>query len=187
MTVKIKDIGCNYVILKFEKHDEMKETLLSLIAKAEYKSPHIDVAEVDITKTDWFNSANPDREWFKYLVEPLSKHISKMSEELGYGGFTLNEIWFQQYLESSKHGWHTHSGNYTNVYYLELPEGTPRTVIVEPSTKRHIELEIEEGDLVCFPAFVLHEAPENKSDKRKTIISFNTNLTYPDEFYGKGI
>ncbi len=29
------------------------------------------------------------------------------------------------------------------------------------------------GDLVIFPSTVAHNAPENKSDKRRTIVSFN--------------
>ncbi len=173
--------------MRLEKHDEIKDTLLSLIDVADYKSPNSEVAEVDITKTDWHNSTNPNRPWFQYIKDHITPHMTDMYRSLGYGGFTLNEIWFQQYLSSSKHGWHSHSANYTNVYYVELPEGTPRTVIVEPATKKHIELEVNEGDVVCFPSFVLHKAPENKSDKRKTIVSFNTNLTYPDEFYGKGL
>ena len=32
---------------------------------------------------------------------------------------------------------------------------------------------VKEGDMILFPSSLLHEAPLNKSDKRRTIISYN--------------
>ena len=162
--------------------------MLSLIDNAPYNSPKEDISEVNITKADWYNSRDTNREWFKYLVEPLVEQLKEMYLELGYDGFSINEMWFQQYLENSEHGWHSHSSNFTNVYYLELPEGTPKTQIVSPyDQKTIIEVDVEEGDLLIFPSFTLHKAPINKSQNRKTIISYNIDATYSDNIYGKNI
>ncbi len=80
-------------------------------------------------------------------------------------------------MNSGTHGWHTHSDNYTGVYYLELPDETPKTQIVNPLNQTEIiDLDIKEGDIVLFPSFIIHRAPINKSNKRKTIISFDINI-----------
>lgn len=117
--------------------------------------------------------------------------MSEMLEiynNMGYSGFNVSEIWFQQYLKDSEHGWHIHGGNFTNVYYLELPEGTPKTQIINPYNQKDIiEVDVKEGDLLVFPSYVLHKAPKNISDKRKTIISFNVTVNYSDEIYGKSL
>jgi hypothetical protein len=185
MFLNINKLNCFYSISFFEKHFFYKEELLKKIKYSEYKSPKHKISEVNISKTDWFKSDVLEREWVKLIIKDLSLHISKSYLELGYGGFTLNEIWFQQYLENSEHGWHTHSGNFTNIYYVELPPDAPKTIIIDPYTKQKILLDIKEGDIVTFPSFVLHKTLPNKSKKIKTIISYNTNATYPDEFYKK--
>jgi oxalate decarboxylase/phosphoglucose isomerase-like protein (cupin superfamily) len=180
-------LDCEYIISEFKQHDEIKARLLELISKADYKRPIVDACETNITKSDWHYSKNADREWFNYIKKPLSEHVGLMYNELNYGGYIINEIWFQQYLTDAGHGWHTHSGNFTNVYYLELPKNAPKTQLIEPHTGKIFELDVKEGDVVAFPSFVLHRAPINRSSERKTIVSFNIDATYPDESYGKGI
>ena len=32
---------------------------------------------------------------------------------------------------------------------------------------------VEEGSLLIFPAIILHDVPPNRSDKTRTVISFN--------------
>jgi hypothetical protein len=41
--------------------------------------------------------------------------------------------------------------------------------------------------LLAFPSYVLHKAPKNNSDKRKTIISYNINVAYSDDMYGENL
>jgi hypothetical protein len=42
--------------------------------------------------------------------------------------------------------------------------------------KSIIDLDVKEGDLVTFPAYIIHRSKNNKSNDRKTIISFNTSF-----------
>lgn len=177
----------SYTVKSFTQHEAHKDKTLELISFSNYKSPKIDAAEVNITKTDW-EFSNTNREWLSYLQEPLMSEMFDIYKNMGYSGFQVNEIWFQQYLQESEHGWHIHGSNFTNVYYLELPEGTPKTQIINPYNQKDIiEVDVKEGDLLTFPSYVLHKAPKNNSDKRKTIISFNTNVHYSDEVYGKNL
>jgi hypothetical protein len=175
------------MVKSFTSHNEIKNNLLSLIDNAEYKSPYAEIAEVNITKTDWHNSQQP-REWSSYLNQILMPEMLEMYNGLGYDNFVLTEIWFQQYLKESEHGWHIHGGNFTNVYYLELPEGTPKTQLVNPYNQKDIiEVDVKEGDLLVFPSYVLHKAPKNMSSNRKTIVSFNVEVGYSDNNYGKNL
>ena len=49
-------------------------------------------------------------------------------------------------------------------------------------------VEVEEGDLLFFPTFLVHRSPVIKSNKRKTIISCNIDYMvdreYVNEHYG---
>lgn len=181
-------LDCAYIISKFEFHNKMKSDLLDFIENSNFESPQNIPAEVNITKTDWTWSADMSRNWVQYLAAPLMHQLLPMYKELGYDGFKINEIWYQQYLKNSQHGWHTHSSNFTNVYYLELPADSPKTKLVNGYNQSEvIELDVEEGDMVIFPSFIVHSAPINLSNDRKTIISYNIDATYSENIYGKGI
>ena len=40
----------------------------------------------------------------------------------------------------------------------------------------NISIDISEGDILSFPAFLVHSSRINKSNKRKIVIAFNTDL-----------
>lgn len=186
--MKKQKIECAYIISKFKYHDELKSNLLSLIEKADSRVAEDAEAEVYISRTDWHLSSKFSREWVEYVKAPLLEHTLMVYKELGYDGFTIHEMWFQQYYKNSEHGWHTHSSNFTNVYYLELPIDSPKIKIVSPFNQTEIfELEVTEGDHVVFPSFAVHKSAANKSNFRKSIISYNANATYSNNIYGQGL
>jgi hypothetical protein len=186
--MKKYQLDCAYVISKFKYHAVLKDLLLEQIDQAEFKNPVHSIAEVNISKADWHISSNFNRAWVKTIQESLMEQMLEIYKELGYDGFTLHELWFQQYLKNSQHGWHTHSANFTNVYYLELPTDAPKTQIVNSFNQTEIiEIDVKEGDILVFPSFVVHRTTPNLSNKRKTIISYNTNVIYSDNIYGIGL
>lgn len=185
--MKIYNLNSFYVIKEFTFHKEIKNNLLNLINQANYNNPISKNSEVNISRADWFDSQNMSRGWVQYLKDYLIQDIIDIHKEIGFDGFKINEIWFQQYYNNSEHGWHTHSSNFTNVYYLELPENSPKTLIIDPLDKQKIiELEVKEGDLLMFPSYVFHKAPKNFGE-RKTIISYNLDSTCSDQIYRKNI
>lgn len=186
--MKKYQLDCAYIISKFKYHAELKDLLLEQIENAEYKTLINSAAEMNISKADWHISSDFNRMWVKTIQSLLMEQMLEMYKELGYDGLTVHELWFQQYQKNSQHGWHTHSANFTNVYYLELPNTAPKTQIVNPFTQIDIiEISIEEGDILVFPSFVVHRAPLNTDANRKTIISYNTNAVYSESIYGKGL
>ena len=133
-----------------------------------------------ITSTDWKTPANIERTYFtKYIKDIINKYYTRIAEQLGLKDFNLTKLiihnwWFQKYNKNSTHDWHTHAGShFTNVYFVELPNKENATQI-----KGLKNLNVEEGDLITFPAYWAHRSPINKTDKRKTIISFNTSYEY---------
>jgi len=186
--IKKFHIDCQYLIHKLPEHKKIKNKLLSLIDKAENKRVFDEGSETDISKADWFHAGEfSKREWCEFLKPFLVPVVIEMCKELGFDGFKMWEIWFQQYYNKDSHGWHSHSANWTNVYYLELPENAPKTQIVNPYTKEVLTIDIKEGDILMFPSFILHRAPPIENDVRKTIISYNLDSLYSNEVYGKSI
>ena len=163
-----------YVKNNFEDFIFYKEMLLYYFENAQ------DTPSSNISKSDWGFSTDFNRAWVKWIYPCLSYNLINLTKNMGYSGLSLTEIWFQQYNQNSHHSWHVHGGHYTGAFYVELPEGTPKTQL--KFGEEIIEIDAKEGEIVIFPSFVVHSSPPNNSPHRKSIISFNLNLL--DNFNG---
>lgn len=173
------------IINKFKNFELIKNNILNLINKEQnFKTEYVEISEVNISKSDYHNSFNFNRDWVINLEKDISENLITLCLHLNFFGFKISNIWFQQYYENSEHGWHIHGGaNYSGVFYIEMPEDGPRTEFVNPLTKDTFSLKMNEGDIAIFPAFALHRSPKNKSKNRKTVVSFNFNFAFPDGRY----
>jgi uncharacterized RmlC-like cupin family protein len=181
-------LKCPFIIGRFEQHNELKDKILTAINnQKEFDHLYEEHDAVDITRCDWHTSRfDPTREWVQILMDPLANHLQKVTEKLGYVEFKIQELWFQQYAQTSTHGWHVHGSNWTNVYYLELPEDCPRTQYYIPFDQTTLEeFGVREGDILTFPSFVVHRAPINNSSNRKTIISWNMDTELKPGLYNE--
>jgi len=62
------------------------------------------------------------------------------------------------------------------VYYLELPESEEQTQFFNLLTKKpYSNINIKEGDIITFNAAMPHRSKILLSDKRKTVVVFNSN------------
>ncbi len=183
-------------LTRVENHAEIKDELMSLINDAQAERIVDDNCQwsLDITRCDYNTCVKPEtfgdvmdpswsdqfveRKWVDFLQPHLTPAIDAIYTEMGYHRFKVNKIWFQQYDHGSTHGWHAHTDcQWTSVYYVDLPDDSPRTQILNPFTQHDIQtLEVQEGDVVCFPSYVIHQAPTNKGDKTKTIVSWNSDV-----------
>jgi hypothetical protein len=165
------------IILPLAEHAEIKEELLKLIDAEEAGIPIIQNDTLDITRCDYGASFKP-RVWSDFIKPYILAHKTKVSKDLGYDGFSIHNIWFQQYKEGSTHGWHIHTKcQWTNVYYVDMPEGAPKTQLVNPWNQTDIiTMDVKEGDVLTFPSFVIHRAPANAVIHPKTIVSFNSDV-----------
>lgn len=158
--------------IEFKSHNFIKEILLDFISKTKSYSSNVD----SISSLDWENASDFNREWVIFFLNFWFIEIEEIKNHIGCQSINLQDIWFQQYQKNDSHGWHTHRGNFTGVYYLELSEKSPRTQLIDPFSKREVTIKAKEGDLIIFPSHIKHRAPINNSEKRKTIISWNFEI-----------
>ena len=88
---------------------------------------------------------------------------------------------------------HTHPNSYLSAaYYVKTTKECGKFMIEDPlSVSRHnypiiekktelnvktVGLEVEEGDLLIFPAYLPHKVGMNKTDKDRVVVSFNINI-----------
>lgn len=131
-----------------------------------------------ISNTDWeHNSIN----WYENFLscndkkryqEFIKKHFGK--------NVIIGKTWFNQYYPNSgsDHPFHKHENcNLSNVYLIEMGDKNMRTVLQSPRTGREIIPNVKEGQILIFPSHILHKSPRNFTNKRKTIIAFNSKFT----------
>ena len=174
-------------ISKIPNHLKIKDKILSLIDSSNDStcSPKAkETKKTFISKYDYPLATNFERQWVKKIKPYLLPVLRDIINDFGYQGMNVFEIWYQQYEKGSAHTWHIHGGNFTGVYYLEYPKGSPPTEILSPYDLGVFKMDmVSEGDVIIFPACWIHRAPINEGC-RKTIVSYNLDvkLPYPDEF-----
>tara|TARA_Y100000004_G_scaffold87877_1_gene98495 strand:- start:988 stop:1524 length:537 start_codon:yes stop_codon:yes gene_type:complete len=173
--MKIYDIKSFYIITDLKEHLDNKMLLLSMINST--KSDVIKEGNDFVTKTDW-NYQNEKREYFEKFIEIIKPYMAQMTNELSCSEWNINNLWYQLYHKKSKHEWHVHTNtNYTNIYYLHLPDEKLKTQLYDVREKKIIDnIEIKEGQMLTFPAHIIHRSPENNTEETKVIISFNSNF-----------
>ena len=63
--------------------------------------------------------------------------------------------------------------NLASLYYVELPDKSLTTILKDPETGKEIIPDVKEGQILTFASDILHRAPRNFSNNRKTVIPFN--------------
>jgi len=175
-----------FIIGQLNHHQEIKEKVLQQIdEQPTFTRLSEPFDNVNITKSDWeTNRWDHSRPWANTLMEHLGPHLGEVTKLLGYVEYKIHELWFQQYEKSSGHGWHVHGSNWTNVYFLEFPEDCPKTEFIDPLTQITVQqFNVKEGDVLTFPSYVIHRAPVNNSDNRKTIVSWNMDTELKPGLY----
>lgn len=156
-------------VFKVEEHEHYKPLLLQAIKDM------VDINDIKPNREGYlydYNISKVPRTYDKLFYQLLFPYISEMEEIYG---LKIDEKqptpWFQQYFQNSSFGWHQHGGHWAVVYYLELPEMSESTEFL------NFDINLQEGDLIFFPTFLVHRSPIIKSDKRKTIIATNLDFS----------
>ena len=178
---------------KLSTHEKQKEVLLDRIEKYKLKKNCLVAKSYDIheeTNRVYSDFQFSDAEQMfkddffehKELSELLANIGMSMNMNI-FGDFVVNRgnACFRQYGKNAEEKWHNQSSaQFTNIYFLELPDEKYKTEICGLNGKL-IEYEAEEGQILTIPSFLLHREKPN-GPKRKTIISFNTD--YVSAKYG---
>lgn len=181
----INKIDSYYYVNEIKEHSQNKQQLLNLINQMpnnliSMSTPSDHLKEDNLQDkyiSDWSVDANYPRPYLKYFYEFIKPYLSKMCLDLGFQRYKIINGWFQKYKSNHQHVWHVHpDSNYTNVFYVDLPDNEVATQLYDQITKEVIKPKVKEGDLLTFPANMLHRSPKNLTEKTKTIISFNTSF-----------
>lgn len=127
--------------------------------------------------------------YFMEAVHEVLGAISTKSREVKITG-----CWANIGPPGSGHDSHIHPNNFLSaVYYVAVPEGGHKITFWDPRHQVHIlappmkdsnihnsdyaNLQVEEGMLALFPAWLVHSVPANEGDGTRISISFNINFT----------
>ena len=165
--------------VKFENHKKYKKELLKLINKTDDEDwkNRTELYNDKLKKTDWPKADDWSRPWIKLIADPLYLKLQECAQKLGYKNIKLHKMWYQQYSKGDLHNWHIHDGSYTGTYYLEFDKKAPSTQFLFPSNlNKGFTIDVEEGDILFFPCSLIHRSPTSKSNKIKSIISWNIDF-----------
>ena len=176
--MKIFKFDSPCIIKKFKFHDQCKDDVIDAI--------EFDMSKRNLTSktmnimSDWGSGTTAKKLYWRYIEPHIVSHMEHIFiDTLGYDQVTYSNFWYQQYNKGGKHGWHVHTRTmFTSVYYLEYPEGSPKTEFMHPLSKEISSIDVEEGDILTFPSFIIHRAQENNTENRKTILSWHNEAIY---------
>ena len=175
--MKILPLKSFYLITDIKEHNSIKDKLLFFINQMEESK--INNEKDSISKTDWNLPKETKRIYLEYFYSIIKPYMNTMADKLKCKSWDIHNSWYQTYKKGDTHSWHIHPAeNYTNVYYVDLPEQKIKTELYDIVDNKIIdEIEVKEGKLFTFPANIIHRSPINTSNNVKTIISFNSNFT----------
>jgi hypothetical protein len=169
--MEIKNITCDFIISNVKNHKKHKKILLDLIQEMPESRSQQN------SKSDWNLNKETPRKYLDYFYNNIIDPI--MNEQKKYfkaATWHILNSWFQQYHDGTYHKYHNHeSANWSNVYFIELPKPEDATQI--KVREKLFKYKVKEGDIITFPAHLLHMAPAI-TNKRKTVIAFNSNFSY---------
>jgi cupin superfamily acireductone dioxygenase involved in methionine salvage len=129
-----------------------------------------------VYNTDWNLPKEIKREYADYFYKEIAKdYMNWFLEKYNLTNYEIHNIWYQQYLKTNFHSYHTHSGcNLTNIYFIEAPIKEMITDVIDLDNKK-INLKCKEGQIISFPAFLLHRSNLIIQTK-KNYYSFNSSF-----------
>ena len=147
-----------------------------------------------ISKTNWQDGIFGE-EWaqiWPHFLSPADQiqvvnSIKNNYPDRDWSSGEVTESWFNQYIaeSGSEHPWHHHSDRERKsgeknpsihlacIYYVELPDKSLITILKDPETGKEIIPDVKEGQILTFASDILHRAPRNLTNSRKTAIAFN--------------
>lgn len=154
-------------------HEELKEKVVrDIYSMGEYSFTNNDQK---IFSTDWHLGSGFNRPYAIHVAELFSKTCSDIKQMLGSCiDVTVNNYWYQRYKTGDYHGWHEHFNcSYSNIYYTSLPDGAAKTTFRLGGEE--FQIDVKEGQVLSFPAFIPHCSKPNESDQEKIVVVFNCN------------
>lgn len=173
-SIRISHVPFFHIITPVEDHTGLKSTLLKVLDTI--KNP-VNNGNQKISNQDYFGVTEQSKKYVDLFVDSVRIDMQALISVLGVKDINIKNIWFQQYMPGDKHTWHTHEGcSLSNIYYLEAAPGIGTEFYNFETKQNYMPIKVKEGEILTFPSFIYHRTAPNTSDKRKTVIAFNTDL-----------
>ena len=134
--------------------DQIKLKLITLINQVPKNS--LESEGQKISHTDYSFSKQDPFHYRQFFIDNVLKEYSiYFGKKYERYKIEIDSLWFQVYKKGDYHTWHSHAK--TNFKNCE-------------------DVSVKEGDILTFPAHMLHRSPVNNNEKEKIIISWNSNF-----------
>lgn len=136
------------------------------------------------TSDEFDSDRESPRAYVDDFIKLFSDELSAFGMDIKVQHFRIKDIWSVQYQKGDYHVVHTHGiSNFSGVLYFDYDREvhTPTYFVadhINPITGYTdiITEDVDEGEIVIFPSNMLHFTKPNKSDKIRTIVSFDIEL-----------
>lgn len=157
--------------------EEKKQKLLSLV---DWDNPdYINEDQV----SDFNHNLENGCSYKDQFVDIIAKELYEILFFCNYSNIDIINLWAQRYKNSQYMPVHDHGAlGYSCVLYTEFdrevhyPTRFVSSMKNESGSSSYYEPDTHEGDLIVFPSFLLHDVKPNRSNKNRTIFSFNCRL-----------
>jgi hypothetical protein len=163
------EVPAHIFVSKVPNHQELKPKILEAIKREPSQSVH--ASGQKISKTDFFKDPEIKRSYYDIIKLPIENHLQEVCDKLQMQLRQDNYFWFQQYEYGDFHNYHTHDTAYSCVYYVQLESESPKTTFIYMGNE--FEFNINEGDILTFPSYLMHRSKPNFSKFTKTIVACN--------------
>lgn len=172
---------------KYEYHNVDKELMMKYLENEEIYSKN--------TFRDTLKLSHPNihkEVLFAPFVDFVKESLTQAFIDLGYEpSFEITAMWGTRHIKGGFHHRHTHGNAFlAGVYYFDGPDSATGTNFYNPvhyhrimiparipgkpqKFKGGVTIPWEEGNLIIFPAWLMHDTNYNSDDKYRTILSFN--------------
>ena len=155
---------------------ENKQRILESLPKL--NQDHLDQG-VDVY-TDFFEGIENKNlpPYSNVVIDIIKPYLADFTEQRRV---EFTDMWFQTAFKGNSHGLHNHGhSGWSSVIYVEFhPQFHTPTKFISPFNNPwngnlvDFMPEVQEGDMIIFPATIAHEAMPNQSEVRRTIVSYN--------------
>tara|TARA_R100001244_G_scaffold6730_1_gene8801 strand:- start:319 stop:855 length:537 start_codon:yes stop_codon:yes gene_type:complete len=173
--MKHKAIQTYMFLSAIKDHKKHNKKILKYME--EMNAPVRQNSEELISASDWKVSKNTKRKYLDYFYKLIPPHMDAICKKLKLTEWNTTNGWFQKYGPGDYHSWHVHpESNWANVYYIQDGGPQTETQLYDPILNQTYAIPMEEGQVLTFPANIIHQSPLNRGVKTKIVISFNSNF-----------
>ena len=173
---KFSPFDLNLYQINITEWKDNKKHILSLV---DFSNESASSKFETLTYSDYYMDNSYKIRYSKFLMDMLNPYLKEFSDNV-YQFQKIFGPWCQKQLSGDYHATHDHgSVGYSAVFYAKMnPDVHQSTNFISPFPSSAGTIETRsfpatEGDLVIFPAHLLHSSVPHRSDEDRIVFSFN--------------